>query len=61
MATILSVIVARLDRQIHRLRIARNRLRRKNLEDKKLEKQIQALTDIRNRLHNKQASEEANV
>lgn len=53
MATILSVIVTRLDKQISRLRVARNKLRRKNLEDKKLEKKIEALTDIRNRLHNK--------
>lgn len=50
MATILSLVVERLDAKIARLRKAQRKLKEKNLEDKKLDYQIRRLVSIRGRL-----------
>lgn len=57
MGTILSRLVERLDNEISRRKKARQKLRDKNLEDAKLEHQIQRLVSIRNRLHKRDATE----
>lgn len=51
MATILNRLIELLDIKIVRLKKARERLRDKNLEDKKLDHQINQLSSIRDRLN----------
>lgn len=50
MATILNRLVERLDSKIARLKRAKKKLQDKNLEDKKLDHQINRLESIRDRL-----------
>lgn len=56
MATILNRLVEHLDNRIARLRMAKVNLLEKNLEDKKLDHQLNRLVSIRNRLKSKSAT-----
>lgn len=51
MATILHRLVERLDVKIRKLRNAKAKLQEKNLEDKKLDHQLNRLISMRNRIH----------
>lgn len=56
MATILNLLVERLNVKISRLKRAREKLRDKNLEDKKLDYQINRLVSICDRLTKKNST-----
>lgn len=60
MATILNRLVERLDVKIARLKIAKIKLMVKNLEDKKLDYQLNRLVSIRDRLKSKVPTEGTN-
>lgn len=61
MPTILNRLVERLDYKIARLKRARKMLQEKNLEDSKLEHQIDRLLSIRNRLHKKNSTGDSGI
>lgn len=58
MSTILNRLIEHLDNRIARLRIAKIRLLDKNLEDKKLDHQLNRLVSMRNRLKSKGTTED---